>query len=158
MFRVAGGLIATTSAAVALHYSSRSKPAQSHCQVPCGIYADNAKVEELAQHATTVLKATNEINTLVPLQTPQSVNQSVRWVVTKEDHCNKIQHEVSDYFLTQRVVDVAAGHPDRQKYLEKLAMHHQVLRAAMKAKQSADPKVAKHLQETIHDLGHLYNQ
>ena len=32
----------------------------AHCQVPCGIYDDHARVEAMAEDAATVIKAVND--------------------------------------------------------------------------------------------------
>ena len=47
-------------------------------QVPCGIYDDAAKINELKQHSTTITKATAQINALSPAHDAQALNQSVR--------------------------------------------------------------------------------
>ena len=35
--------------------------AQSHCQIPCGIYGDDARFEELAEHIRTIEKSMAQI-------------------------------------------------------------------------------------------------
>ena len=89
--------------------------------------------------------------------------------MTKEDHASKIITVVGEYFLTQKMKAIPS--PDDkeayqalvaaplllaysdtaapQEYLEKLAAHHAVLVAAMKAKQSMDMKTAEALQAAI---------
>lgn len=75
-----------------------------HCQVPCGIFDDPAIVGEIKQHADTIRKAMvkgNELHGEIAAQI-LSLNQMVRWINTKEDHCNKIIATVSEYCLCQR--------------------------------------------------------
>ena len=43
-------------------------------------------------------------------------------------------------------------------YLIALALHHKVMRLAMKAKQTMDPKVADELQHAIGHLGAYYGK
>eukprot|EP00035_Acanthoeca_spectabilis_P022098 m.441979 g.441979 ORF g.441979 m.441979 type:complete len:160 (+) comp18732_c0_seq1:76-555(+) len=134
------------------------RQAQLHCQVPCGIFDDKARIGELNEHCTTITKAMTQVNNLAGKTDAQSLNQSVRWITAKEDHANKILTLVGDYFLAQRVVDVAAGDSKlkREAYLDSLEKHHRVMRAAMKTKQTTDPVQAESLRAKIHDLGHLY--
>jgi nickel superoxide dismutase len=122
----------------------------THCQVPCGIYDDAARAKGMLEDAATVVKATKLIAELAGKTDAQSQNQMVRWVVTKEQHAQKIIATISDYFLTQRVK------PGQEDYLERLAKHHTVIIAAMKAKQNADVKYAQVLQDSIKALRPYY--
>jgi len=123
---------------------------QAHCQIPCGIYDDHARVQSMLEDAATVEKSIRLINELAGKTDAQSQNQLVRWVMNKEDHAQKIITSISDYFLTQRVK------PDQQDYAERLKKHHLVIIAAMKAKQNADMTVAKSLKESIEALAPYY--
>jgi len=38
--------------------------AYSHCQIPCGIYDDEARFTEIAEHITTIEKSMKEIESL----------------------------------------------------------------------------------------------
>jgi len=82
-----------------------SQTAHAHCQVPCGIYDDHARVKTMLEDAATVSKAVDLINDLSGKTDPQSNNQLVRWVVNKESHADNIISIISNYFLTQRVKD-----------------------------------------------------
>ncbi len=120
--------------------------AQAHCQIPCGIYDDYARVLTMLEDTATVEKATKLINELAGKADAQSQNQLVRWVTNKESHAQKVIATISDYFLTQRVK------PDQKDYAERLQKHHAVIVAAMQAKQNADAKYAKTLRESIEAL------
>ena len=122
----------------------------THCQVPCGIYDDSARVQSMLEDANTVEKASRLIAELAGKSDAQSQNQIVRWVMNKEQHAQKIITTISDYFLTQRVK------PDQKDYLERLRKHHAVIVAAMKAKQKADKKYAKALYKSIEALRSYY--
>ena len=124
--------------------------AWAHCQVPCGIYDDHARVQAMLEDAATVDKAAMMINELAGKTDPQSVNQAVRWVMNKEQHAQNVIATISDYFLTQRVK------PDQPDYAERLAKHHAVIVAAMKAKQNADTKYAEALKARIEALAPYY--
>lgn len=122
----------------------------THCQIPCGIYDDAARVKAMLEDATTVEKATKLIDELAGKTDAQSQNQIVRWVVTKEQHAQKIISTISDYFLTQRVKT------SQKDYAERLVKHHAVIVAGMKAKQNADAKFAKALKDSIEALRPYY--
>jgi nickel superoxide dismutase len=125
-------------------------PARSHCQIPCGIYDDNARVQSMLEDAATVEKSARLIAELAGKTDAQSQNQLIRWVMNKEQHAQKVISTICDYFLTQRVK------PSQKDYAERLINHHSVIIAAMKAKQNADMKYAKALKESIAALLSYY--
>ena len=122
----------------------------THCQIPCGIYDDAARVQSMLEDAATVEKATKLIAELADKTDVQSQNQRVRWVINKEQHAQKIISTINDYFLTQRVK------LSQKDYPERLAKHHAVIVAGMKAKQNADVKYAKTLKDSIEALRLYY--
>ena len=128
-----------------------TQTAEAHCQVPFGIYNDGARVEAMLEDAATVVKATKMLAELEGKTDAQSVNQSTRWVLNKEEHAQKIISTISDYFLTQRVKT------SQDDYKERLVKHHAVILAAMKAKQNADSKTATALAESIEALTAYYH-
>lgn len=120
--------------------------AQAHCQIPCGIYDDHARVQSMIEDSVTVIKSAKLMAELSGKSDAQSQNQLVRWVMNKENHAQKIISTISDYFLTQRVK------PDQKDYAERLKKHHAVIIAAMQAKQNADAKYANVLKKSIEAL------
>ncbi len=112
--------------------------ASAHCQVPCGIYDDAARITRLKEDTATIRKAVDQINKLGGAHDVTSINQATRWIMTKEEHASHIIEVVSQYFLTQKVKPVAAGADGYDGYLKKLADHHAVMSAAMKTKQTVD--------------------
>jgi len=125
-------------------------PAQAHCQIPCGIYDDHARVVSMLEDAATVEKSARLIAELSGKSDAQSRNQLVRWIMNKEKHAQKVIATIGDYFLTQRV------NPTQEDYAKRLERHHAVILAAMKSKQNADVKYAKTLKETIEALSSYY--
>jgi len=149
-------LVLAAGATVLLWSGDNARPALAHCQMPCGIYDDPARVQELREDATTIGKATGMIDALAGKNDANSLNQAVRWVTTKEVHASHIQEVVADYFLTQRVKPVAPNADGYQAYLRTLADHHAVLVAAMKTKQQANPKAVEDLVHAIDGLAKHY--
>jgi nickel superoxide dismutase len=125
-------------------------PAHAHCQIPCGIYDDHARVQAMLEDSATVDKSVKLISELAGKGDAQSQNQLVRWVMNKETHAQKIIATISDYFLTQRVK------PGQEDYADRLQKHHQVILAAMKAKQQADMASAQALKASIEALLPFY--
>ena len=113
--------------------------AAAHCQIPCGIYDDELRVQLIEEHITTVEKSMKQIVALGKAS-PVDYNQLVRWVNNKEEHAQKIQDIVTAYFMAQRI-KMPADHSDEKamnEYIHKLALLHAIQVHAMKAKQSTD--------------------
>ena len=122
----------------------------AHCEVPCGIYDDQRRFEDMLEDQETIAKGIGKIREMAGNTDPQSVNQTVRWINTKEAHATNIQHTISQYFMTQRIK------ADKEGYAKKLAAAHAVMVAAMKCKQSAEAKPADVLKEKIYDFYRAY--
>ena len=75
----------------------------AHCQVPCGIYDDPARVTQLLEDVSTIRKAVNEITSLHSLETTTATqsNQLIRWVMTKENHASSMITTLAEYFMVQ---------------------------------------------------------
>lgn len=140
---------------VALLAALLASPALSHCEVPCGIYGDKARIDALYEHVTTIEKAMTQITELSGKNDAQSLNQAVRWITTKDDHATQIQHIVSQYFMTQRL-DLDKEGQDRAKLVEELVLLHGMLRSAMKTKQTLDASHCAKLRKQIDGFASLY--
>lgn len=123
---------------------------RAHCQVPCGIYDDQRRFEELLEDTETIAKAIAQIDELAGTHNPTGHNQLARWVSTKEDHATNIQLVIGQYFLAQRIK------PDSANYVDQLKAAHSVIVAAMKCKQAADPATANTLKSAILNLYRAY--
>ena len=125
-------------------------PVRAHCQIPCGIYDDAARVQSMLEDAATIEKSITLIAELSAKSDAQSRNQLVRWVMNKEKHAQNVISTISDYYLTQRVK------ASQKDYAERLQKHHAVIVAAMKAKQNASAESAAALQASIEALAAYY--
>ena len=121
-----------------------------HCQVPCGIYDDASRVQQMLEDVSTIHKSIDEIYKLNDEKDVQSAQQLIRWVKNKEIHADKIINTISDYFLTQRVK------PSSEDYLLRLSEHHAVIILSMKVKQKADAKIAEDLKQAVEALSKYY--
>ena len=115
-----------------------------HCQIPCGIYDDEARFKMIYEHISTLEKSIQEIN-----KNPNP-NQQVRWVLNKEHHADEISDIVTYYFMAQRIKI------DSIKYDQKIQLLHNILITSMKIKQSTDIKLIEDLRKNINSFGELY--
>lgn len=130
----------------------------SHCQVPCGIYDDPARIASLREDSRTIEKAITNITELTNATDAQGKNQLVRWISNKETHASYIITTMSEYFFAQRIKPVEAGADGYDAYLEKLARHHAVIIAAMQCKQHADQEYVTKLNAAIDGIAGYYTE
>lgn len=150
----APGLVGTTPEPSAT-VENTPTPLVPHCQVPCGVYADQMRFEQMLEDTTTIAKGITAINDFAAAlgngaPTGKSINQVNRWVQTKEAHATNTQKIVAEYFLTQRIKE------SNKDYSSQLITAHKVMVAAMKCKQDADPATAENLKKAILDLYRAY--
>lgn len=143
-------------AIICLAASCWAATAYAHCEIPCGIYDDELRIDLIKEDIQTIEKSTNQIVDLAKAN-PVNYNQIVRWVTNKEEHANKIQDVVSQYFLTQRVKpadpkDEAAY----AKYVTQLTLLHEMLVQAMKAKQTTDMEAVERLKVLTSEFYEAY--
>lgn len=122
----------------------------AHCEVPCGIYGDQRRFEEMLEDTETIAKAIAQINELSAKQDALSHNQLARWVSTKETHATNIQQIMAQYFMTQRIK------PANEEYVKKLTAAHAVMLAAMSSKQGVDAAAGDQLKKSILDFYRAY--
>ena len=147
-------VIPTLSLIIALVAAS---PASAHCQIPCGIYDDELRVQLIEEHIGTVEKSMKQIVAL-GAASPVDYNQLVRWIGNKEEHAQEIQDIVTAYFMAQRIKP-AANHDDEKAtkmYLHKLALLHHIQIHAMKAKQSTDLEQIESLRKLVAQFRKAY--
>ncbi|MBU0519603.1 superoxide dismutase, Ni [bacterium] len=130
--------------------------AQSHCQVPCGIYNDDMRFTMIAEHITTIEKAMNQIIMLEKEEDP-NYNQIVRWVNNKDLHADELADIVTYYFLAQRTRPYAGTDEDAShSYGTKLELLHQLVYYAMSAKQATDLMNVEHLRTALEKFKQVY--
>ena len=72
-----------------------SSSALAHCEVPCGIYDDGARVVQMLEDTKTTAKASKMIAELAGKTDAQSANQLSRWVTNKETHAQNVIETIS---------------------------------------------------------------
>ncbi len=144
----------TTLALGLLATSTISSQLSAHCQVPCGIYSDATVLTDLQTHFLTIEKAMKQISEL-SADTSKNANQITRWVTNKEEHATKIQETMQQYFLAQRI---KLDEKDKDAYVNKLTLSHQIIVYAMKCKQGTDLKNAASLKTAIDSFTKAYKK
>jgi len=131
--------------------------AYSHCQIPCGIYDDEARFGEIAEHITTIEKSMKEIERLSAEAKP-NMNQIVRWVNNKDLHADELSEIVTYYFMAQRVKLPAEGDTKAYNdYVKKLTLLHHMLVDAMKSKQTTDLANVEQLRSSLDEFHKVYS-
>lgn len=127
-----------------LFITASAATVQAHCQIPCGIYNDEARFVLMKEHVATIEKSMKQI------EADQNQNQTVRWVANKEKHADELSKIVTYYFMAQRIK------PSKENYELELKALHGILIYSMKAKQTTDLAHVEKLKELIHDFEHSY--
>ncbi len=128
----------------------------SHCQIPCGIYDDKMRIEQIKEHITTIEKSMKLIREL-SAEGEKNYNQIVRWVMNKEEHADKLTEIVTYYFLAQRLKPVLNIKDKGYKELvEKLILLHEMTVYAMKAKQTVELSHVNKLRELTDKFSEVY--
>ncbi|NOR25546.1 MAG: superoxide dismutase [Desulforhopalus sp.] len=125
-----------------------SSSALAHCEIPCGIYDDTARMNMIFEHATTIEKSMKMITELE--KSNNNANQLVRWVSNKEKHAELLQNIVTQYFMTQRIK------LDTKDYDKKITALHKMLIFSMKCKQTIDLGNVEKLRAAVQDFQKLY--
>jgi len=128
----------------------------SHCQIPCGIYDDPARLAMIAENTTTIEKAMKQIEELSAQQKP-NMNQIVRWIDVKDKHADDTAEIVSYYFMAQRIKPAdKSDAPAYEKYVKQLTLLHEMLIYSMKAKQTTDLANVEKLRGLLTDFQTAY--
>jgi nickel superoxide dismutase len=122
----------------------------AHCEIPCGIYDDEMRINMIHEHITKIEKSMNQILKLEIKEEKHHSNQLIRWVMNKEQHANQLQEIVTQYFMTQRIKLVT------KDYEKKLGLLHQMLIYSMKCKQTTDLNFVKKLRTLATSFQTLY--
>ena len=130
--------------------------AYAHCEIPCGIYGDEARFAAIQENITTIEKSMVKIDELSG--DLKNINQLTRWVNNKEHHADDIRHIVTQYFMTQRIK--LPDESDAQAvaaYEKKLVLLHKMMVYAMKCKQTTDLANAEKLHDLTHEFKTVYS-
>jgi len=141
---------------IAMLFAVSTAFVMAHCEIPCGIYGDKMRVEELREHFQTVEKSMRKVEEL-SAKKDKNYNQLVRWVNNKELHANKIQEIVYQYFMNQRIKPVESPKDKGwDKYVKQTTLLHKMLVQAMKCKQTTDKEHVEELRSLLDRFVKVY--
>ena len=130
--------------------------ARAHCQIPCGIFDDEARVLMIEEHITTIEKSARLVEELSAAEQPDH-NQIVRWVDNKDHHADELTEIVTYYFMAQRVKPGdAADEAKAEAYQHQLHLLHAMMVHAMKAKQTTDATHTEALRKLLGEFEVAY--
>jgi nickel superoxide dismutase len=129
----------------------------SHCQIPCGIYDDAARLKMIGEHTMTIEKSMKQIIELSESKADNN-NQIVRWVLNKEQHADALAEIVTDYFLAQRIKTAEVDSPQYKNYIRQLTLLHQMIQTSMKCKQTTDLSQVEKLRTLLNDFSAAYQK
>jgi len=122
------------------------KQVDAHCDIPCGIY----ETDTMNHAAHTCVRMLEKIEELGAVDNNEKHNTFVRCIMTKEQHAERVKHELAvlwgDYFKPE--------HLDRYPDLHEKFWY--TLKQASKVKQSIAKEEATKLQEMVHDIAHMF--
>ena len=122
----------------------------AHCEIPCGIYNDEMRIDMINEDILTIQKSMKAIIDLERHDDHVHYNQIVRWIINKDNHADKIQETVTQYFMTQRIK------PRQKNYSQMLELLHQMLLYSMKCKQTTDLHNTEELNKVVNQFQKLY--
>lgn len=131
------------------------KVVYTHCEIPCGIYDDEVRFSLLAENITTIEKSMTKISELSS-GGEKNYNQLVRWITNKEEHAAKFVNIVTQYFMTQRIKEIAPDADGYDVYVKQVTLMHAMIRTAMKCKQTTDLSNSAALSSLLKEFEKLY--
>ncbi len=123
--------------------------ARAHCDVPCGIYDPSTALID----ALTVVRMVDLIKEHLEkgaTQDGEFYNRLTRLITTKEDHAEKVKHEVR----------VIWGDFIKQEHIEKFpeihSLVHEIMQLGSKDKQGVDRESAVKLVEKVNRFAEIF--
>jgi nickel superoxide dismutase len=123
--------------------------AKAHCDIPCGIY--DPITAQIA--ALTVVRMIDLMNDLGKTHNEQDLafqNSMSRYIAVKEEHAEKVKHEI-------RVIWGDYIKPDHtQKHPELHGLVHKIMQLGSKARQTADREMAVQLVDAVNQFAEIF--
>jgi len=123
--------------------------AQAHCDIPCGIY--DPIVAQIS--ALTVVRMVDLMTDLEANATDKGLayqNSVSRYIASKEEHAEKVKHEVrviwGDYLKAQHF----------EKYPQAQTVVHEIMALGSKSRQGVDRAVAVQLVEKVNEFAQIF--
>lgn len=122
--------------------------ARAHCDVPCGIY-DPISAQIAALTVVRMVDLMKDLESK-PERGLAYTNSMSRYITVKEEHAEKVKHEVriiwGDYLKAQHL----------EKYPDAHALVHNIMALGSKSRQTADRDSAVQLVEAVNDFAQIF--
>jgi nickel superoxide dismutase len=123
--------------------------AKAHCDIPCGIY-DPITAQIAALTVVRMIDLMNELGSKHSQQDLAYQNSISRYVTIKEEHAEKVKHEV-------RIIWGDYIKPDHLgKYPELHGLVHKIMQLGSKSRQTADREAAVQLIDTLNEFAEIF--
>lgn len=123
--------------------------AKAHCDIPCGIY-DPSTAQIAALTVVRMIDLATDLDKSTPEKGLAYHNSISRYVLVKEEHAEKVKHEVrviwGDYLKAQHL----------EKYPDVHALVHRIMSLGSKARQSMDRETAVQLVEAVNEFAQIF--
>lgn len=123
--------------------------AKAHCDIPCGIY-DPIVAQISALTVVRMIDLALDLDSKTPDKGLAYQNTISRYVASKEEHAEKVKHEVrviwGDYLKVQHL----------EKYPQAHALVHEIMALGSKARQSVDRDSAVKLVEKLNEFAQIF--
>ncbi len=123
--------------------------AQAHCDIPCGIY-DPITAQIAAVTVVRMIDLIGEWEGKTNGQGKEFMHAMVRLTEVKEEHSEKVKHEIrviyGDYIKAAHI----------EKHPELPGLFHQIMQLASKGRQSIDRQAALDLVESVNQFAEIF--
>lgn len=123
--------------------------AKAHCDIPCGIY-DPITAQIAALTVVRMIDLMNDLGSKYSEQDLEYKNSMSRYVAVKEEHAEKVKHDIrviwGDYIKPDHV----------KKYPELHNLVHQIMQLGSKGRQTADREMAVQLVDTVNQFAEIF--
>jgi nickel superoxide dismutase len=123
--------------------------AKAHCDIPCGIY-DPITAQIAALTVVRMIDLMTDLDKAHPDKDVAFYNSMVRYVGVKEEHAEKVKHEIrviwGDYMKAQHL----------EKYPDAHALVHKIMQLGSKSRQTADRETAVQLVEAVNQFAQMF--
>jgi nickel superoxide dismutase len=123
--------------------------AKAHCDIPCGIY-DPVTAQIAALTVVRMIDLMNELQGKHPDGGLEAKNSMSRYVAAKEEHAEKVKHEIrviwGDYIKPQ--------HTDAHPVLNDVVQR--IMQLGSKSRQTADRETALQLVDAVNEFAEVF--
>jgi nickel superoxide dismutase len=127
----------------------RVEEAKAHCDIPCGIY-DPITAQIAALTVVRMVDLMTDLDKTHPEKDVAYYNSLARYVGVKEEHAEKVKHEIrviwGDFMKAQQL----------EKYPDTHALVHKIMQFGSKSRQTADRETALQLVEAVNQFAQAF--